>query len=59
MGMNEKNKSLCADFFLLVMAFIWGSGFIVTKNGLDALSGTQLIFTRFIIAAVTLFIINI
>ncbi|WP_294466464.1 DMT family transporter [uncultured Anaerofustis sp.] len=59
MGMNEKNKSLCADFFLLVMAFIWGSGFIVTKNGLDALSGTQLIFTRFVIAAVTLFIINI
>lgn len=58
MKINIKNKSLCADFFLLVMAFIWGSGFIVTKNGLDALSGTQLIFTRFIIAAVTLFIIN-
>lgn len=57
--MNIKNKSFLADFALLIMALIWGSGFIFTKNTLDSLTGVQLIFLRFLIAFVTLFIINI
>jgi len=57
--MEIKNKSLLADFSLLIMALIWGSGFIITKNTLDALTGTQLIFIRFLVASLTLLIINI
>ena len=58
-NMNIKNKSMLADFSLLIMALIWGSGFIFTKNTLDSLTGVQLIFLRFVIAFITLFIINI
>ena len=57
--MELKNKSMLADFSLLIMALIWGSGFIFTKNTLDSLTGIQLIFIRFLIAFVTLFIFNI
>ncbi|MCO8193794.1 MULTISPECIES: DMT family transporter [Anaerofustis] len=57
--MEIKNKSMLADFSLLIMALIWGSGFIFTKNTLDSLTGIQLIFIRFLIAFVTLFIFNI
>ena len=55
----DKRKERLADLALLTMAFIWGSGFIVTKNSLDTLSSMQLLFLRFLIAAVVLFAVNL
>lgn len=56
--MNELNKKTegIADLGLLIMAFIWGSGFVVTKTTLDVLSSNQVMFLRFTIATITLFI---
>ena len=31
----ENKKVLYADLALLIVAIIWGSGFVVTKNALD------------------------
>lgn len=52
------NKPFWADVSLFVMAFIWGSGFVVTKTGLDALSPVALIAVRFTIASIALGILN-
>lgn len=46
----EKEKSLYADLALLVVAVIWGSGFVVTKNVLDNISPYYLLSYRFIIS---------
>lgn len=53
----EDKKTLYADLSLLVVAMIWGSGFIVTKNTLVHLTPMYLTFYRFTIAAVLLGII--
>lgn len=50
----ENKKSVYADLSLLIVAVIWGSGFVVTKNALDLMSPFYIMFFRFIIAAVTL-----
>lgn len=55
----DKRKERLADAALLFMAFIWGSGFIVTKNSLDSITSMQLLFMRFAIAAAALFVVNI
>lgn len=47
-------KSLYADLALLIVAFLWGSGFIVTKNALDHMGPYYILFFRFIISAVLL-----
>jgi drug/metabolite transporter (DMT)-like permease len=41
-----------ADLVMLVVAFIWGSGFVVTKNALDSLSAMQIMAYRFIAASI-------
>lgn len=41
-----------ADFTMLIVAFIWGSGFVVTKNSLDSLSAMQIMFYRFFTAGI-------
>lgn len=43
-------KSVYADMSLLVVAVIWGSGFIVTKNALDALTPHYLNGIRFVLS---------
>lgn len=46
----EKKKSLYADLSLLVVAIVWGSGFVVTKNALDHITPYYLLSFRFIIS---------
>jgi drug/metabolite transporter (DMT)-like permease len=41
-----------ADLTMLVVAMIWGSGFVVTKNSLDTLSAMQIMFYRFLTAGI-------
>jgi drug/metabolite transporter (DMT)-like permease len=53
----ENKKSLYADLSLLIVAIIWGSGFVVTKNALDVMSPFYINGFRFIIAAVAVNII--
>lgn len=48
--MNNK-KMYLADAALLLTAFIWGSGFVVTKNALEQYSPTEVMIIRFGIAA--------
>ncbi len=51
--MREKIKyKLRADLSLLMVSIIWGSGFVVTKNALDALHPYVLLSYRFAIATV-------
>lgn len=53
-----KKKSLYADIFLIIAAFIWGSGFIVTKNVLDHLSPYSMLFYRFTLGTILLIVIG-
>ena len=52
MDNNNKISSLQADLILIIVAFIWGSGFVVTKNTLDSMSPLYIMFFRFSIAAI-------
>lgn len=54
----EKKKSLFADLSLLLVAIIWGSGFVATKNALDLMTPFYIMGFRFTIAAVALTIIS-
>lgn len=48
-----------ADFILFFVAFFWGTGFAVTKIGLEVFSTVQLMFFRFFIAsAISLIVFN-
>ncbi|WMM25141.1 DMT family transporter [Tissierella sp. MB52-C2] len=53
----EKKKTLYADLSLLLVAIIWGSGFVVTKNALDHVTPYYLLFFRFIAATIILSIV--
>ncbi len=53
----EKKKILYADLSLFLVAIIWGSGFIVTKNALDHFTPFYLLFYRFIISTMLLSIV--
>ena len=55
--MKDK-KVLLADLSLLIVAIIWGSGFVVTKGALNHMSPMYILFFRFIIAALVLTIIS-
>lgn len=55
----DKKKTLLADLALLVVAIIWGSGFIVTKNVLSSITPLYLMAARFWIAFFILAIIFI
>jgi len=55
----ENKKSLYADLSLLIVAIIWGSGFVVTKNALDVMTPFYIMGFRFIIAAVALTLFSI
>ncbi len=55
--MKLKNKIYLSELALLSVAFIWGGGFIVVKNSLEALSPLWLMALRFILAAVFLAVI--
>ncbi|MSU02088.1 DMT family transporter [Tissierella pigra] len=53
----EKKKILYADMSLLLVAIIWGSGFVVTKNALDYVTPYYLLFFRFTISTIILSIV--
>lgn len=48
----DKKKSLYADLSLLLVAIIWGSGFVVTKNALDHMGPYHLLALRFSLATI-------
>lgn len=50
----ENKKVLYADLALILVAIIWGSGFVVTKNALDLVTPFYLTFYRFSIATILL-----
>lgn len=50
----EDRKSLYADLSLLLVALIWGSGFVVTKNALDHITPYYMMAFRFTIATILL-----
>lgn len=54
---TTKKQGVLADMSLLIVAVIWGSGFIVTKNALDAFPVYWMLALRFSIAAMVLLII--
>ena len=45
-------RELLADGILVLTAMIWGTGFVVMKNTLDALAPGAIIMIRYAIAAV-------
>lgn len=46
-----------ADLMLFFVAFFWGTGFAITKIALDIFTPVQLLFVRFVIAAIASIII--
>ena len=49
--MKDK-KIIYADLSLLLVAIIWGSGFIFTKNALDHMTPIYILGFRFLIASI-------
>lgn len=52
--MKIKNKSFAADMSLLLVAFLWGGGFIATRYALESITPNYINFFRFLIAFVVL-----
>lgn len=46
------SKTLLWDFSLLLVAMVWGGGFVVTKNALDVVTPLYFLAVRFLIAGV-------
>lgn len=55
--MKIKNKVILADLSLLLVAIIWGSGFIFMKNALDYIDPINILALRFSISAIIMSII--
>lgn len=55
----EKKRVLYADLALFMVAIIWGSGFVVTKNVLVHITPFYMLGFRFIIAAVAITIFSL
>ena len=49
--MNRGLTPLKADLMLLLVAFLWGSSYVVTKGSIDIVDPVQIIFFRFSIAS--------
>ncbi len=56
MKRNGVSKSLLADLSLLIVAFVWGGGFVAVKDALNTLSPMLLMAFRFTIAATIIYI---
>lgn len=59
MGNNKINKSkgLYADLSLIIVAFIWGGGFVAVKNALDNVKPFYILSIRFLLSFILLSII--
>ena len=51
------NKNIVADLSLLMVAIMWGGGFVVTKNALDHITPLMMMAIRFGFAAVILVLV--
>ncbi len=49
--MNKEIRPLKADLMLLIVAFLWGSSYVVTKGSIDLVEPMQVVFFRFSIAS--------
>ncbi len=49
--MNKKITPIKADLMLFVVAFLWGSSYVVTKGSIDMVEPMQVVFFRFSIAS--------
>lgn len=56
--MKDK-KTLFADMALIVVAFVWGSGFVATKSALDHMTPFYILGFRFLIASLVLALFSI
>ncbi len=56
MEKSDKKKQFLADFGLLIVAAVWGGGFIAVKDALDTMSPFLLMAYRFTIAAMIVYI---
>lgn len=55
--MDKKRKmALLSDFALLIVAALWGGGFVVVKDALDLITPMYLMSMRFILASIVLYI---
>lgn len=52
MEQYSRKKSLLADLSLLLVAIIWGSGFIVIKNALDFMDPIYMLVLRFTLSSI-------
>lgn len=55
----ENKKTIYADFSLLIVAIIWGSGFVVTKSALDHITPFYIMGFRFLVGAIAITLISI
>lgn len=55
--MTEREKARLSELGLLLVAFVWGAGFVVTKDTLSMLSPLIILSLRFIIASALMFLL--
>ena len=55
--MTERQKARLSEVGLLLVAFVWGAGFVVTKDTLSMLSPLVILSLRFLIASALMFIL--
>ncbi len=51
---NRKIRSLIADLSLLLVALMWGGGFVAVKDALDSITPYYMMTIRFICAGLLL-----
>lgn len=57
MKQANKRKNILADMSLLLVAIVWGGGFVATKDALNTVSPFYIVAMRFIIATLLLCIV--
>ncbi len=57
MNKNAFSKTLMWDLSLLLVAMVWGGGFVVTKNALAAITPLYFLAVRFMIAGLIMLIV--
>lgn len=56
--MMNKNQSMLGHILALFTVFVWGTTFVSTKVLLEDFSPVEVLFTRFLIGAIVLFLMN-
>jgi len=53
----DKKKSIIADMFLLLVAIVWGGGFIAVKDALDSITPFYIMAMRFTISVIIMLLV--